>query len=230
MGISIAFRYISGKQAYDMIPQMPQGVPKIKVGQYKLFLDDERHNAAAKELILLKHKSHNAVLKKIGAPTLNESLPESAVARQYFEHFGEYVRTRGYEYESRKGKFGVLNREATNIINSVLNLLYGYAEARLMREICLAGLDPQIGVLHKPTLSKESLSYDLIEMLRAQIDGIVLKLIDEHFVRFAQFQAIDSSHYVVKEPRKFIDKVDAELGRKEYRGCVEWLLKKLNVR
>ena len=227
LGVSIAFRYISGKPAYDMIPQLPQRDPKLKVKQYQAFLDEKKRALIAKELVREKNRRHNLLLTEIGLDRINENYSEQVFAKQYFAAFAKYANGFGYQYEGRQGLYGVLNRQATNEVNAVLNLFYGYVEARLLREITLFGLDHQISYLHEPQTAKESLSYDLIELLRADIDRIVLEMVRGNEIKTNMFQVVNSTHYLVKDPKHFVARLDERFTRDDYKACVEWLLTKL---
>lgn len=226
MGVLIALRYINGKPAYDMIPQLPQRDPQIKIKQFRAFLGTARMKIS-NDLVREKHRRSNATLKWMGAPQLDPGLQEATFSRQYFKAFGQFAEDYGYEYGGRIGKFGVLNLQATNQLNALLNLFYGYVEARLLREITLTGLDPQVSYLHESRKSKLSLAYDLVELLRADVDRLVLEMVRKKEIKSNMFQVVNSTHYLVKEPKNFIEMLDSRFTRDDYKGCVEWLLKRI---
>lgn len=74
-------------------------------------------------------------------------------------------------------------------VNACLSLGYTLAHFEAVRAAYAAGLDPFVGFYHGLSFGRESLACDLVEPLRAQIDGWVWmlfrdrRLTDEHFNR-----------------------------------------------
>jgi CRISPR-associated protein Cas1 len=67
----------------------------------------------------------------------------------------------------KPGFEGRVRREATDLVNSLLNYGYGILYSRLMNVLVRAGLNVYIGFLHKPQKGKAGLLYDFIEEFRA---------------------------------------------------------------
>ncbi len=64
-------------------------------------------------------------------------------------------------------------RRATNPFHAALNYMYAVTEHQLLCAIHVEGLDPACGFLHADSDNRLSLVYDLIEPLRAVVDGRV---------------------------------------------------------
>ncbi|QRX91096.1 CRISPR-associated endonuclease Cas1 [Streptomyces noursei] len=76
---------------------------------------------------------------------------------------------------------GKTARKAVTPFNALLNLAYsiGYAEARLA---CHAtGLDPELGLLHRPKEANKvpSMALDLVEVARPYVDQMILNVVSE---------------------------------------------------
>lgn len=78
------------------------------------------------------------------------------------------------------------NARATDPVNAILNYLYALGEAECQRACLILGLDPGLGFLHNDTPGRPSLALDLLEAIRPDIDGYVLRLTETH-----TFTAVD---------------------------------------
>ena len=65
-------------------------------------------------------------------------------------------------------------RHATHPVNALLNYPYTTAAAYITRTLAMSGLDPACGFLHSDSQGRYSLSYDVLELLRADIDAAIL--------------------------------------------------------
>ncbi|MFK0295125.1 CRISPR-associated endonuclease Cas1 [Streptomyces sp. NPDC090442] len=96
---------------------------------------------------------------------------------------------------------GKTPRKAVNPFNAMLNLGYaiGYAEARLA---CHAlGLDPELGLLHRPKEHKShSMTLDLIEVARPHVDSMVIKLASERTFNRKDFYETNEGQCTVGSP------------------------------
>lgn len=79
------------------------------------------------------------------------------------------------------------NRNATDPINAILNFLYGISEAQTTLALLSVGLDPGLGFLHTDELSRDSLSLDLLELVRPDIDRWVIDLFASHVFTASDF-------------------------------------------
>jgi len=83
----------------------------------------------------------------------------------------EHWRIFGYRISTLTGS----PRLATNPANAMLNYLYAVLEAETRLAAATLGLDPGIGVLHVDTHYRDSLACDLMEPIRSDVDGFVLR-------------------------------------------------------
>ena len=72
-------------------------------------------------------------------------------------------------------------------VNAALSLSYTIATFEAGSQAQRHGLDPMIGFLHAPSFGRESLACDMIEPLRARIDGWVEGLFRQRVVRREHF-------------------------------------------
>lgn len=71
-----------------------------------------------------------------------------------------------------------IRKGADDIFNSLLNYGYALLYARVWQALLAAKLNPSIGLLHSDRSGKPTLSYDMIELFRAQaVDRIVISLV-----------------------------------------------------
>ena len=102
---------------------------------------------------------------------------EGRVASSYWELVKLIVQDEvAFEKRRRKG--------ATDLFNSLLNYGYGILYSRIWGSILRAGLNPEIGFLHKNEFHRPTLVFDLIEEFRAPVvDRVIISMIgrDERF-------------------------------------------------
>lgn len=105
---------------------------------------------------------------------------EGTAARLYFEHFPALLKTHGetFMFDGRN------RRPPTDPVNALLSFAY----ALLVRDATVAchaaGLDPQVGFLHRPQFGRPSLALDLAEEFRPLLgDSTVITAINNGEVR-----------------------------------------------
>jgi CRISPR-associated endonuclease Cas1 len=114
-------------------------------------------------------------------------LAEARAASLYFQRFNSelifHYKSNGWPdtWKNWPGRLSPLGgpspRNALHPINAILNCAYSVAAAQLTRALAAAGLDPAAGYLHQPKDQRTSLSYDALELLRADIDTRILSLL-----------------------------------------------------
>jgi len=77
-------------------------------------------------------------------------------------------------FGARKSLLTGSPRLAINPANAALNYLYGILESECSLAVFAVGLDPGLGVLHVDTAARHSLSCDVMESVRPQVDRYVL--------------------------------------------------------
>jgi CRISPR-associated endonuclease Cas1 len=74
-------------------------------------------------------------------------------------------------------------RLAVNPANAMLNYLYAVLESEARLAIAAIGLDPGIGVMHADNPIRDSLTFDVMEPIRPQVDAYVLDWISREQLR-----------------------------------------------
>jgi CRISPR-associated endonuclease Cas1 len=78
-------------------------------------------------------------------------------------------------------------RLAANPPNALLNLLYSVLESESTLAASAMGLMPEIGLLHADTSNRDSLSCDLMEVCRPEVDAFVLHWLQSEHLRKSDF-------------------------------------------
>ena len=123
---------------------------------------------------------------------------ESQAARTYWQQWNElpinFVKTHQTTvpdhwktFGTRGSPFGSRARLAANPTNALLNYLYALLEAETTLASSAAGLDPGVGILHTDNRMRASLSLDLMEAVRPDVDVYLLDLIDGQAFRAGDF-------------------------------------------
>lgn len=112
---------------------------------------------------------------------------EGAAARLYFQNFTSMFDA-DHNLTSEFDQRGRSRRPPPDPLNALLGFAYSLLTKELV-VVCLGvGLDPQIGVYHRPRYSRPSLALDLAEEFRALIaDSVVLQVINNREVGTTDF-------------------------------------------
>lgn len=192
----------NGKLLTTMLP--PESVQvKTKFSQYSSYKDARLKLEIAKKFITAKIQRTKSVLEYLkskyeldydfsneernlsNAKTTQEILlPEARVAKKYWEILKRIFPDK-YEFETR-GSMGRPHK-AGDQINCMFNYGYAILEAECLRAINSAGLDAHIGFLHKMTIGKNSLAYDLQEPFRFLIDLAIISVIEKGLIEKRDF-------------------------------------------
>jgi CRISPR-associated protein Cas1 len=118
-------------------------------------------------------------------------------------------------------------RLAVNPANSILNYLYAILESESRLALATLGLDPGIGVLHNDLRSRDSLASDLMEPVRAKVDGLLLKLLTEEQLRREWFFEQRDGNCRLMAPFAAMLSETAMMWREEVASYAEWIAKTL---
>jgi len=113
-----------------------------------------------------------------GAATLRGI--EGAAAAAYFKGFGALFAD-ALEFNGRN------RRPPLDPVNACLSLGYTLVQAQAVQACQCAGLDPLMGLYHRPSFGRASLASDLIEPLRALVDEWVWGLFRDRTLRAEHF-------------------------------------------
>lgn len=97
---------------------------------------------------------------------------EGSGSQAYYGVFGLLLK-HGWSFAGRT------RRPPTDPVNALLSLGYAILTNQVMAQICAVGLDPGIGMLHRPGAGKPALALDLVEEFRPiVVDSVVLSVIN----------------------------------------------------
>ncbi len=127
---------------------------------------------------------------------------EGFAASEYFSAIAEIL--------PKKYAFRVRSRQpAEDKFNAVLNYAYGLTYSTVEKVVILSGLDPNAGIYHADSYGKPTLVFDVIELFRAKVDRIMIKLFTKRLVRDSWFMVPQqgesaSGVFLSKEGRKAV--------------------------
>lgn len=130
---------------------------------------------------------------------------EGTAARQYFEHFVDMVGPARRHLADGFELFGRARRPAPDPLNALLSFTYGLLVKDLVA-VCLGvGLDPYLGVLHRPRYGRPSLALDLAEEFRPLIaDSVVLGLLNNGEIDVGHFFFRGAGVTLTKDGRRVV--------------------------
>lgn len=194
--VTLTLHNLNGEILYHIIPEQSNQYLDNRILQYDKFLHSRLQ--IAEQIIKAKREKYQSLLKQYKLPLLTND-NENVFSNEYFARIGQLFTDYGYNFYSRKGFYATSNQKAITIINSLLNFYYGLVEHRLLNDVSYYGLDYSISYLHEPQYNKLSLTYDLIEFLRSDIDNVVLKMAKDRKIKLSDFQLTDKGYYMLKE-------------------------------
>jgi CRISPR-associated protein Cas1 len=107
---------------------------------------------------------------------------EGKSAAVYFGCFGKMIRNPDFSFTGRN------RRPPKDPVNVLLSLGYTLLGNAVQTQIDIAGLDPFLGVLHRPEYGRPSLTLDLMEEFRpVLVDSTVLNMINKKIIRPSDF-------------------------------------------
>ncbi len=125
---------------------------------------------------------------------------EGESANSYFSVFGLMLSSHvnGFEFKHRS------RRPPLDRINALMSFLYSMLTHDARSACEAAGLDSQVGFLHRDRPGRPSLALDMIEEFRAfQADRLVLSLLNRKQVQAKDFEVTESGAVLLKDkPRK----------------------------
>ena len=122
---------------------------------------------------------------------------EGAAGQIYFQTLGE-VLPNDYRFEGRS------KMPARDPFNSFLNFGYAILYGKTEKALLLAGVNAQIGFLHRDDYNKKSMVFDFIEPFRIWIDRLVFRLFSRKMVTANHTVAHDGGLYLNGAGRKLL--------------------------
>jgi len=176
--------------------------------QKKLLIDLKNNRKAPCEKVQKAIESINGSLAKMKSLEYTLSFKQSFLglegfaASEYFSAISEIL-PKKYAFRARS------RQPANDKFNAVLNYAYGLTYSNLEKVVILSGLDPNAGIYHADLYGKPTLVFDVIELFRAKVDRLAIKLFTKRMVReswftFSQQDEPVSGVFLSKEGRKAV--------------------------
>lgn len=166
---------------------------KYRMSQYDAFRNKSKILQLQRWILQEKLQSQINFLESTNNPNLHKTISqikeyhskinhstqlhkiESASARHYFIGYSKLIPEK-FQFQSRRGG-GLVNskKNATNIINALLNYGYTVLAGNIAKFVNGFGLDPYYGFNHKADTSFQALVYDMIEPFRWLVEYSVWK-------------------------------------------------------
>jgi CRISPR-associated protein Cas1 len=209
---NIGVLMLSGRnhRSMAMLLGKPHNDSRRRVAQYAGYLDREERFSLSRWVVIGKLRSQKRLLKaamtqrpdlrhalSAGIATLNTvllqlthaSFESSLEQLRGFEGSGAAAYFKAYcllfapslNFNSRK------RRPPPDPVNACLSLGYTLLHFDAVKACHESGLDPYIGFFHDLAFSRESLACDFIEMMRAELDGLIWRLFRERVLRAENF-------------------------------------------
>ena len=121
---------------------------------------------------------------------------EGICAKEYFGVFEEIINSVGLHWHGRS------RRPAKDEVNALLNYGYAFLEREVRVLSIGAGLDERLGFLHVNNGRKDSLIYDLMELVRQSVtDKLVLYSLCRKRIKMEDFEQLDNAYLLTDEGR-----------------------------
>jgi CRISP-associated protein Cas1 len=157
---------------------------KYRFAQYDTFRDKFKTDHLTQQITKAKIQSQIKFLKFTNHPEIQEGilklsqsgLSEAVSSRIYFDNYTKLIDERfGFK---KRNSVRIEKKNATDVINALLNYGYSVLAGQISAYINGIGLDAYYGFMHKNHTSFQSLVYDLMEPFRWIVDYLVWKLSD----------------------------------------------------
>ena len=174
--------------------------------QRKLLVDLKGNRKTPNETISNSIKAISKSLKTLNSLEYTLSFKQTLLgiegfaAAEYFSAISS-VLPKKYVFKERS------RQPAQDKFNAVLNYVYGITYSSVEKVVILSGLDPNAGLYHADSYGKPTLVFDLIELFRAKVDRIAVKLFTKKCVKDSWFTSSEDAPlgvFLSKEGRKAV--------------------------
>jgi len=157
---------------------------KYRMAQYDTFRDKSKRDYLIQQILKAKIDSQIKFLKSTNHPEIHANIwkleksgmSEAVSSRHYFDNYTKLIDERfGFK---KRNSVRIEKKNATDVINALLNYGYSVLAGQISAYINGVGLDAYYGIMHKNHSSFQSLVYDLMEPFRWLVDYSVWKLSD----------------------------------------------------
>jgi CRISPR-associated protein Cas1 len=180
----------------------------------------------------LSQQAHRNALTRIKtARTVDELFPiEAQAALDYWANWNFELKHKKrnwpdqwthFSYRASPVKGGP--RHAIHPVNAILNYAYAVAAAQITRTLQAFGRDSLAGFMHADDNGRQSLSYDLLELLRTDIDNAILPWVQSHIWKRPDFPVTPEGLVRLQPTLAAVVAQKAMLLQKVVDQAVEWL-------
>lgn len=139
---------------------------------------------------------------------------EGIAARKTFDRFNHHIKNPAFHLEKRL-------RKNPDRINSLLNFGYYLLFSRINATVRAAGLNPYLGFLHSAANNYESLVCDIQELFRANIDHIIIRIVNLGIIREDDFSKSRGGFYLDKQGvSKYLNYFEKEINQKKQKAVL----------
>jgi len=157
---------------------------KYRIAQYDTFRNKAKTDYLTEQILKAKLESQIKFLKSTNNPEIKQGivkleksgLSEAVSSRYYFDCYAKLIDDR-FEF-TKRNSIRIEKKNATDIINALLNYGYSVLAGQISAYIHGIGLDVYYGFMHKNHTSFQSLVYDMMEPFRWLVDYSVWKISD----------------------------------------------------
>ena len=155
-----------------------------RIAQYDTFRDKSKRDYLVQQILKAKIQSQIRFLKSTNNPEIlsniskleKSGISEAVSSRHYFDNYTKLIDERfGFK---KRNSVRIEKKNATDVINALLNYGYSVLAGQISAYINGVGLDAYYGFMHKNHTSFQSLVYDMMEPFRWLVDYSVWKLSD----------------------------------------------------
>lgn len=118
-------------------------------------------------------------LDSIGKPRVINKLRsiEGYITKRYYSIFPKLIKQE-LGFETRRNRNTSMHKDATDVINALLNYGFSILQAEVGKQLNAIGLDYNVGFYHKNHPTTVPLVYDMMETSRHLVDRAVLEIAD----------------------------------------------------
>lgn len=194
----------------------------------------------ANQRTLLRRNSRSDVSRVVGqlsglrAQVARVDSPESLLgvegtaARLYFNQFTTMLSERNAAFAEHFDVIGRQRRPSPDPINATLSFCYGLLVKDLVATCLAVGLDPFIGILHRPRFGKPALALDLAEEFRPLLaDSVTIGLFNNGELAAKDFVQSSRGVFLTPDGRKQVvrayeRRLDAEIQHPVFKYTISY--------
>lgn len=130
---------------------------------------------------------------------------EGTAARLYFDQLPTMLADRNVDFAEHFDRNGRRRRPSPDPINATLSFCYGLLVKDLVATCLAVGLDPFIGVLHRPRFGKPALALDLAEEFRPLLaNSVTIGMFNNGELTAKDFMQSSRGVFLTQEARKHV--------------------------